>query len=497
MVHTRINGRASNPNPHINFISTLDQDNDALELLHALAAQLKPVMKDHGFTVNSFEEYETNKVFLGRNWNNGETIELVLKDESGRFYPISRLLGVFCHELAHIKHMNHSTAFHALRRKLCTEVSVLQRKGYFGDGYWSAGTRLGDSQRVQGDNWNSQNLPEYTCGGAYNQSRRSALSSRKRRRQKKAGPSNTTGAQTAKRRKAGSRVTSKAAFEAAGSGNVLDETVKKGVAGSGFGKKAASRRAREERALAAERRLMLLQGKTPPEASTTANVKNSSSDEEGEDEYDSDYERVDPESDRERLDRMRMGGEDLDRLRDDDDDVVFISAAGGTFTDPIPAAAVTDTHGQPLRGKESKRPLFEDSSEDEQYLRKSPYPSHGPNNAVASGSKPAKSKAPFGNLVKDEIRQRKRDAVGLDGTYKLDSKPKAAHEPTPPNQKNVETEANKTPATGEWPCILIVSHSINLPESRTCTMCEASRPSDTQVNGKWSCEMCTLWVKPY
>jgi len=93
MVHTRINESVANPNPFINFITPLDDSDDARELLRALAAQIKPVMKSHGFTVNSFEEvsdfetrseltvifrsalqYENNKVFLGRNWNNGETI---------------------------------------------------------------------------------------------------------------------------------------------------------------------------------------------------------------------------------------------------------------------------------------------------------------------------------------------------------------------------------------------------------------------------------------
>jgi DNA-dependent metalloprotease WSS1 len=51
-------------------------------------------------------------------------------------------------------------------------------------------------------------------------------------------PSLSTGAQTATRRKAGSRVTSKTAFEAAGGGSVLDERVAKGAKGSGFGKQA-------------------------------------------------------------------------------------------------------------------------------------------------------------------------------------------------------------------------------------------------------------------
>ena len=62
MVHTRINERSTNPNPYINFISALPSnrhsrdDQEATELMRALAAQLKPVMKAHGFTVNSFEE---------------------------------------------------------------------------------------------------------------------------------------------------------------------------------------------------------------------------------------------------------------------------------------------------------------------------------------------------------------------------------------------------------------------------------------------------------
>ena len=39
----------------------------------------------------------------GRNWNAGETIELVLRKPNGEFWPMEYLLGVFCHELAHIK----------------------------------------------------------------------------------------------------------------------------------------------------------------------------------------------------------------------------------------------------------------------------------------------------------------------------------------------------------------------------------------------------------
>lgn len=63
MVHLRLNEKESRPNDHINFIAQLPcadgckpSSEDAKELLRALAAQVKPLMKDHGFTVNSLEE---------------------------------------------------------------------------------------------------------------------------------------------------------------------------------------------------------------------------------------------------------------------------------------------------------------------------------------------------------------------------------------------------------------------------------------------------------
>jgi hypothetical protein len=96
MVHVRLNQTESNPNHHINFITALptnaEQQEEARQLLRALAAQVRPVMKAHGFAVNSLEEvhtltfyylvyysechtqYEYNQVFAGRNWNAGETI---------------------------------------------------------------------------------------------------------------------------------------------------------------------------------------------------------------------------------------------------------------------------------------------------------------------------------------------------------------------------------------------------------------------------------------
>ncbi|KAJ6619705.1 WLM domain-containing protein [Mycena sp. CBHHK59/15] len=266
MVHTRLNEKEFNPNPFINFISPLDvgepaSQEDARQYLRALAAQVRPVMKTHGFSVNSLEEYEHNKVFAGRNWNNGETVELVLRRADGSFLPASWLMGVLCHELAHIKHMNHGPAFQALWRRLRAEVRALQDKGYYGDGYWSTGTRLSDSAQVAGDGIEAGEFPEYMCGGAHTRTRPTALRRKRRARQTRPGDpaaSNKTGRQTAKRRKAGARVTSKSAF--AGEGASLAQGVEIKGKGTGFRKQAGSKRAREERALAAERRIQALQG---------------------------------------------------------------------------------------------------------------------------------------------------------------------------------------------------------------------------------------------
>jgi hypothetical protein len=67
MVHLRLNENETNPNPHVNFITALpmsdprDQE-QARQLLRALAAQVKPIMKDHGFVVNSLEEVRGRSV---------------------------------------------------------------------------------------------------------------------------------------------------------------------------------------------------------------------------------------------------------------------------------------------------------------------------------------------------------------------------------------------------------------------------------------------------
>ncbi|KAG1750749.1 WLM domain-containing protein [Suillus lakei] len=311
MVHVRINEREANPNPHVNFVSVLPMvdatlEDDARQLMRALAAQVRPVMKAHGFTVNSLEEYEYNRVFAGRNWNNGETIELVLKSASGSFVPIHWLMSTLCHELAHIQHMNHGPAFQALWRQLRNDVRALQNRGYYGDGYWSSGTRLADSTKVAGQGVETGDLPEYMCGGAHSRARPASYR-RRQRTAKFSGPSVHTGAQSEKKRKAGSRITNANTFGSGGKALNEDAIGEKKESGTGFRKKAGSKRAREERALAAERRMQTLK--------TSASSSHLKSEPTTDSESESDAEPLETDHDRRRTMLESIGGQELDEMK--------------------------------------------------------------------------------------------------------------------------------------------------------------------------------------
>ncbi len=278
MVHLRLNDPDTSRNKQINYITALPRYADSEQARHRLlqlAAQVQPVMKSHGFQINSLEEFEWNREFAGRNWNNGETVELVLRRQDGSFAPLQWVLMVFCHELAHIKYMNHIPSQHGkLDRELRNECRELQARGYYGDGFWSAGQRLQDNGFVAGDGLNSlQGLPEYSCGGAFrskptrrqgNKRRRTNAASAPRKRGFK-GPSLHTGAQTAPNTKGGRRVQT----SLPGSGSRVDgmnhlpkasafDSAYKQDSNSTFRKRTQTASARELRAQAAMRRLNAL-----------------------------------------------------------------------------------------------------------------------------------------------------------------------------------------------------------------------------------------------
>ncbi|KAI9061300.1 WLM-domain-containing protein [Trametes sanguinea] len=511
MVHVRLNEKEANPNPHINFITPLKTDDAAAEeearqLLRALAAQVRPIMKAEGFVVNSFEEYEHNRVFAGRNWNNGEVVELVLRDSRGAFLPTSWLLSTLCHELAHIKHMNHGPAFQALWAKLRNEVRELQRRGYYGDGYWSSGTRLADSARLGSQGLEAIELPEFMCGGAQSRARPTAL---RRRRRQQAGPSNHTGAQTAKRRKAGSRVTAQGTFRGSGralNDDLTDEDAKK--AGSGFRKRAGSQRAREERALAAERRLRALQGRDDPaETKVEPDVE------------DDDYVEGPPETDQDRRNGLltSIDKAELDGLRTSRQ--TYLSEF---FLPPASAAGPSSPTPEPREPGRSKGKTKElgtiELSDDEddgappacdvQSLLKggtavdtlaplddsrasTPLSSPHQGSSAMPVHKPGTSgksrKMSYGALVQDEIQIRRRESLGLTGGRPLGGMPSArerlgsrtsADKASSVPAHSSSAAANLAPAAGSaWSCQ--VCTLVNEPQHLACSACATPRGEAT------------------
>ncbi|KAI5450114.1 hypothetical protein NCC49_003741 [Naganishia albida] len=210
----KFNARETDPNPSIKHISILrhkPNPDKALAIMKAVAAQMKRIMEGMKLVVNSFEEYPHNKVVLaGRNWNHGEVIELVIRKANGTFLPLYYLLNVMCHELAHIQQMNHGPLFKKLDNEIKRAVRAERARGYYGDGFYSSGIHLATGITVESDPLTAGEAPEYICGGAAD---RKAPGKNARtgqtpggRKRLRAGDAGFTvgGAQTAKRRKAGS-----------------------------------------------------------------------------------------------------------------------------------------------------------------------------------------------------------------------------------------------------------------------------------------------------
>lgn len=168
--------KSSHPNERIVFIKPLPRpptDQASYDLadtfLRAIAAQCLPIMKGHYLSVTTLEEYEPNPEFIGRNFNNGEIIQLVLRSKNGSWVPFNMVQMVMMHELAHNIHMNHGRDFWKTRNLYAEELKGLWAKGYTGEGFWGSGRTLDDMGSVMGNNVLSsgelENLP--LCGGTF------------------------------------------------------------------------------------------------------------------------------------------------------------------------------------------------------------------------------------------------------------------------------------------------------------------------------------------
>ena len=164
----RLNERTQRPNAHINFVRTLPGSSSATaeRILSRVAAICYPFMKKHSILVQALEEYPYNTEFVGRNFNAGEVIQLVLRDARGRWLPQRMVEMVMAHELAHCKQMNHSQAFWKIRDEYARDLRALWGKGYTGEGIWGKGREL-DTGAVQEREGEIMDVPEHLCGGTY------------------------------------------------------------------------------------------------------------------------------------------------------------------------------------------------------------------------------------------------------------------------------------------------------------------------------------------
>lgn len=116
--------------------------------------------------VQALEEFPYNTEFVGRNFNAGEVIQLVLRDRNGRWLPQRMVEMVMVHELAHCKQMNHSKVFWKVRDEYAVDLRALWAKGYTGEGLWGKGREL-DTGSLQIGDGDAEDVPEHLCGGTY------------------------------------------------------------------------------------------------------------------------------------------------------------------------------------------------------------------------------------------------------------------------------------------------------------------------------------------
>ncbi|KAF2155336.1 WLM-domain-containing protein [Myriangium duriaei CBS 260.36] len=154
-------------------------------------------MKAHHLSVTTLEEFPPNREFLGRNFNNGEVIQLVLRrmptrgqsssgvkvtgnagridphasnfiseDDDGGWLSLRSVQMVMMHELAHCMHMNHGKGFWAVRNEYAAHLEVLWSRRYTGEGMWGRGQGLESGQFETGAAPGAGEF-EDVCGGAY------------------------------------------------------------------------------------------------------------------------------------------------------------------------------------------------------------------------------------------------------------------------------------------------------------------------------------------
>ncbi|RFU32749.1 hypothetical protein B7463_g3622, partial [Scytalidium lignicola] len=122
------------------------REKEALHSLKKIASLVKPIMRARNWRVGTLAEfYPEQRNLLGINENKGQRICLRLRypSDQNQFLPLEQVVDTMLHELCHIVHGPHNKEFHALWDQLRKEYEGLIAKGYTGEGFLSAGYKLG------------------------------------------------------------------------------------------------------------------------------------------------------------------------------------------------------------------------------------------------------------------------------------------------------------------------------------------------------------------
>ncbi|KAJ9647309.1 hypothetical protein H2199_002296 [Coniosporium tulheliwenetii] len=174
----RLNERTTRPNSLINFIKPLPGPTSATaqDFLERVAAICYPIMEAHHIAVMALEEYEPNPEFVGRNFNAGEVIQLVLKGRrvggGWQWLSFRSVQMVMMHELAHCKQMNHSGAFWKVRDLYAGDLRGLWARNYTGEGLWGRGRALENGAFMEDGVQAQLEEPKSLCGGTFRSSGR-------------------------------------------------------------------------------------------------------------------------------------------------------------------------------------------------------------------------------------------------------------------------------------------------------------------------------------
>lgn len=190
--------------------------------------------------VQALEEFPYNNEFVGRNFNAGEVIQLVLRNKQGQWLPERWVMMVMVHELAHCKQMNHSKAFWKVRDAYAADLRELWGKGYTGEGLWGRGRDL-ETGHIHSGSIEVGDVPEHLCGGTYG---------RKRGKRKRGGNASEALSYAERKQR---RILKKfgAGGQALGSDDNIKVKLEGGVPKKGKPRVAGSARGRELRAAAA------------------------------------------------------------------------------------------------------------------------------------------------------------------------------------------------------------------------------------------------------